>query len=93
LQLLIENAVKHNVIVASRPLRLEITGLEGKKIQIRNNLQRKTTRVVSNQIGLNNIMAKYQLLTPIKPVISDDDGYFTVVLPLLEVTKNERTHC
>jgi|JI7StandDraft_1071085.scaffolds.fasta_scaffold33588_1 two-component system LytT family sensor kinase len=93
LQLLIENAVKHNVIVASRPLRLEITGLDGKMIQVRNNLQRKTTRVVSNQIGLNNIMAKYQLLTPIKPVISDDDGYFTVVLPLLEVTKNERTHC
>ena len=92
LQLLVENAVKHNVIVASRPLRLEITGLEDNKIQVRNNLQRKNTRTLSNQVGLNNIIAKYRLLTPVKPVITDNDGFFTVVLPLLETTEHERTH-
>ncbi|MFN8345348.1 MAG: histidine kinase [Spirosomataceae bacterium] len=92
LQLLVENAVKHNVIVASRPLRLEISGLEANKIQVRNNLQRKNTRTVSNQVGLNNIMAKYRLLTPVKPVITDNDGFFTVILPLLETTEHERTH-
>lgn len=90
LQILVENAVKHNIIVASRPLHLEITGLDGHFLQVRNNLQRKNTRVASNQIGLSNIMAKYQLLTQSKPVITDHDGFFTVVLPLIVATKHER---
>ncbi len=93
LQILIENAVKHNVIVASRPLRLEITGLENNRLQVRNNLQVKNTRVISTQIGLSNIMARYHLLTQTKPVITDHDGYFTVVLPLIVTDKHERINC
>lgn len=93
LQILVENAVKHNVIVASRPLRLEITGLKNNQLQVRNNIQTKNTRVVSTQIGLSNIMAKYRLLTQTKPVITDDDGYFTVLLPLIVAQKHERINC
>ncbi|MFD2571283.1 hypothetical protein ACFSUS_11610 [Spirosoma soli] len=43
----------------------------------------KTIRVASNQIGLTDVIAKYRLLAQSEPVISDDNGYFTVVLPLL----------
>jgi two-component system, LytTR family, sensor kinase len=90
LQILIENAVKHNVIVASRPLRLEINWLNGQFLQVRNNLQLKNTRVISNRIGLSNIMAKYHILTQTKPVITDHDGYFTVLLPLIITPDHER---
>jgi hypothetical protein len=82
LQMLVENAVKHNVIQANKPLKLELKIVEGQLI-VRNNLQRKTIRVASNQVGLTNIAAKYRLLAQTEPIISDDDGYFTVVLPLL----------
>lgn len=44
LQLLVENAVKHNVILASKPLHIEIETLEQGQLRIRNNLQKKTKR-------------------------------------------------
>ncbi|QJW90309.1 histidine kinase [Spirosoma taeanense] len=83
LQMLLENAVKHNVILAGRPLHISITTTDDGWLQVRNNLQRKTGRVASNQIGLTNIAAKYRLLAQADPIVSDDNGYFTVVLPLL----------
>ncbi len=88
LQMLVENAVKHNVIQANKPLTLELKVLESSdtpmgQLVVRNNLQRKTIRLASNQIGLTNIAAKYRLLAQTEPTISDDGGYFTVVLPLL----------
>ncbi|GAB3553335.1 sensor histidine kinase [Spirosoma fluminis] len=82
LQMLVENAVKHNIIQANKPLLLELTISEGQLV-VRNNLQRKTLRVVSNQVGLTNIAAKYRLLAQTEPIVSDSNGYFTVVLPLL----------
>ncbi|GAB3996143.1 histidine kinase [Spirosoma daeguense] len=92
LQMLVENAVKHNVISASRPLLLEIRVVlnhesgtyQHCQLMVRNNLQRKTgTGVLSNHVGLSNIAAKYQLLAKTEPSVRDDDGYFTVILPLL----------
>ncbi|CCH52105.1 Sensor protein lytS [Fibrisoma limi BUZ 3] len=83
LQMLIENAVKHNVIHVGRPLIIDIVVNESGYLQVRNNLQRKSVRVASNQVGLANISAKYRLLTQTEPTVSDDGGYFTVVLPLL----------
>ena len=88
LQMLVENAVKHNVIHADKPLAIEIKSAPGGQLMVRNNLQRKTTRVLSNQVGLSNIRAKYRLLTgqrttPTDIVIDETGGYFTILLPLL----------
>ena len=88
LQMLVENAVKHNVIHADKPLTIEIKSAPGGQLLVRNNLQRKTTRVLSNQVGLSNIRAKYRLLTgqrttPTDIVIDETGGYFTILLPLL----------
>ncbi|GAB3701788.1 hypothetical protein GCM10027592_30420 [Spirosoma flavus] len=92
LQMLVENAVKHNVISASKPLTLEIWAIPDAyspaqhpgQLIVRNNLQRKNgTGVLSNHVGLSNIAAKYQLLAKTEPSVRDDDGYFTVILPLL----------
>ena len=83
LQLLVENAVKHNVVLANRPLLIEIGTTENRQLRVRNNLQRKNGRSSSNGVGLANISAKYRMLTQTDIIIRDDDGYFTVLLPLL----------
>lgn len=83
LQLLVENAVKHNIVMASRPLLIEISTTDTGQLQVRNNIQRKTRHIAGNGVGLANIAAKYRMLVQTDISVRDDDGYFTVVLPLL----------
>ncbi|MBF9219830.1 sensor histidine kinase [Hymenobacter ruricola] len=86
LQLLVENAVKHNVILPARPLRIEIATTPQGRLWVRNNLQQKATRpgrFESTHIGLANIRARYQLLAQPEPLVEADAEYFTVTLPLL----------
>lgn len=82
LQLLVENAVKHNVILPSRPLVIEIL-TQGPWLVVQNNLQRKTTAVPSNKVGLANIATKYRLLEKRDITIYEGNGRFVVSLPLL----------
>ncbi|GAB4018901.1 sensor histidine kinase [Spirosoma koreense] len=85
LQMLVENAVKHNVIHAGKPLLIEIGTTDGEQLQVRNNRQRRTGgRIASNQVGLSNIAAKYRLLAQTDPIVLSDDEHFTVILPLLK---------
>ncbi|MDB5242142.1 MAG: hypothetical protein JWP57_2767 [Spirosoma sp.] len=83
LQLLVENAVKHNVILANQPLIIEIDTTETGQLRVRNNLQRKNGRVLSNGVGLSNIADKYRMLAQTDIIIQDGDGHFTVLVPLL----------
>lgn len=83
LQLLIENAVKHNVVLPDRPLFIEISTTADGQLQVRNNIQRRNGRIVSNGVGLANIAAKYRMLNQSDIVVQDEDEYFTVLLPLL----------
>ncbi|MBO0952578.1 sensor histidine kinase [Fibrella forsythiae] len=82
LQLLVENAVKHNVILSDSPLRVVIF-TEGLQLVIQNNLQRKNSAVHSTKIGLNSIAMKYRLLGSFAISICEEAGYFVVKLPLL----------
>ena len=82
LQMLVENAVKHNVIAEESPLRIEIATDENDILVIRNNIQKKTTKVFSNGIGLKNIIAKYQLLSQAHVEVIADGSHFIVQLPL-----------
>ena len=83
LQLLFENAVKHNIVSASRPLHIKIY-THNKSLYIENNLQKKRLAVPSNKIGLNNIIAKYQLLNQPTVSIFEEETMFQVVLPLID---------
>ncbi|GAB2566911.1 sensor histidine kinase [Spirosoma areae] len=83
LQLLVENAVKHNVVLVDHPLLIEISTTETGQLQVRNNLQRKNGRIASNGVGLANIAAKYRMLAQTDIIIRDEDEHFTVLLPLL----------
>lgn len=87
LQLLVENAVKHNVVIAQKPLKIRIRTTPDNVLIVENSLQRKTLRVESNGVGLSNIAVKYQLLNQQQPVIQEHEGWFQVKLPLLFATQ------
>lgn len=83
LQLLVENAVKHNIISRSNPLIIDIFTTAGNKLVVNNNLQKKLNKVPSNRIGIDNIRSKYDLLDQPGFQVVEDARNFTVVLPLL----------
>jgi len=83
LQLLVENAVKHNVLSRTNPLIIDIFTTAGNKLVVSNNLQRRAVQPFSNKIGLRNIEHKYQLLGQPGFHILEDEKNFCVVLPLI----------
>ncbi len=84
LQLLVENAVKHNVILPEEPLTVRIRTTPARQLVVENTLQRKRLRVESNGVGLSNIAVKYRLLGQAEPLVEEQNGWFRVTLPLLE---------
>lgn len=82
LQVLVENAVKHNEISPLRPLKIEILE-EGENILVRNNIQLKSTKPLSNQVGLSNLRQRYGLLGMEGFEVRQEQGQFEVVLPLI----------
>lgn len=82
LQLLVENAVKHNRMSAKEPLRVQI-GLEGACLVVCNNRQLRPQSEVSTGVGLQNIINRYALLTDQPVWIGENDGSFVVKVPLL----------
>ncbi|MFD1143131.1 sensor histidine kinase [Larkinella insperata] len=84
LQLLVENAVKHNVILAAQPLQIDIQTDDQGHLVIQNNLQRKRTKVLSNGVGLSTILAQYQKLHHATPEVIEAPTTFTVRIPLIE---------
>ena len=85
MQLLLENAVKHNVVSSSKPLILRIFEDNGELI-IENNVNPKEAIGKSTKVGLQNITDRYRLLTKRSVSIINDKVTFKVSLPLL--TKN-----
>jgi sensor histidine kinase YesM len=84
LQMLLENAIKHNVASMADPLRIEI-GIEGNQLTVKNNLQLKSSLSdESTGIGLSNIRKRYELLGQAAVSIEETDKMFIVRLPLLE---------
>jgi two-component system, LytTR family, sensor kinase len=83
LQLLVENAVKHNVLSKNKPLVIDIFTMVGNKLAVNNNLQRRSVKGPSNKIGLDNIKLKYELLSQPGFQVLEDTRNFTVVLPLI----------
>ncbi|GAB3549966.1 sensor histidine kinase [Spirosoma fluminis] len=85
LQILFENAIKHNIISAKRPLVIKLYTREG-NLYVENNLQVKKQSVPSNQIGLQNIMMKYKLLNHSSIDVIHGEDMFLVRIPLISPT-------
>lgn len=84
LQMLVENAVKHNMILKDSPLQILIMTTNSGKLVVTNNLQRKDRMVSSNKIGLTNIVKKYRLMKKEEISVRDDGKEFAVVVPLIQ---------
>lgn len=82
LQLLLENAVKHNMVTSSKPLNIKIYETNGYLV-VENNLQPKQIVKKSTGVGLNNIKQRYQLLTNKKININQQSSTFAVSIPML----------
>ncbi len=82
LQLLLENAVKHNIVNTLNPLRIKIYESGGNLI-VENNLQVKKVLKKGSGVGLVNIQQRYSLLTKRKVNINKTTSTFIVELPML----------
>ena len=82
LQLLVENAIKHNVVSADKPLKIFVHTEDG-NLLVSNNLQKKNQIVESTGIGLNNIRNRYKLLTDKLVAVKETALQFTVSIPLI----------
>ena len=82
LQLLLENAIKHNVISRSRPLEINVI-VEDDYIVVTNKIEKKSTQLPSTKMGLKNIEKRYALISERPVEIVNDGNLFSVSLPLL----------
>lgn len=82
LQLLLENAVKHNMVTTSKPLHIKIYEANGMLI-VENNLQPKQIVKKSSGVGLENIKQRYNLLSNRKVSINQQAKRFAVAIPML----------
>jgi hypothetical protein len=81
LQLLIENAIKHNRLSADEPLAIDVA-LESDAIRIANPIRRKNMLAPGTGTGLANLRERVALLTPGSLDVRSDDSQFEVRLPL-----------
>lgn len=81
LQMLIENAIKHNEHTAARPLVIDVTS-DGKRICV-SNCKQPISTTESTNVGQHNIAERYRLLTHKKVVINDTQGMYCVTIPLI----------
>ncbi|MDP3437495.1 MAG: histidine kinase, partial [Bacteroidales bacterium] len=84
LQLLAENATKHNIVCKEKPLLIEIF-TEQYCIVVRNNINLKINVIDSGGIGLKNIKGQYKLLFKKDIKLNVDENYFCVKIPLIEI--------
>ncbi|MEM6643710.1 MAG: histidine kinase [Bacteroidota bacterium] len=85
LQMLVENAIKHNVVSRAKPLHLEIYVENNKSIVVKNNMQKKEVAEKSTQTGLENIRRRYQLLGRQNVDIISSAANFMVAVPLIDL--------
>src|SRR5690554_4925429 len=83
LQLLLENAVKHNQVTSSKKLYISIYEENGNLV-VSNNIQQKQSLKESTGVGLQNIKDRYALLTDMPVVIHKNREEFSVAIPILK---------
>lgn len=87
LQILVENAVRYNVILPGKPLHIRIYTTPDQRLYVANTLQRKILRVETTAAGLSNLATQYELLGAGRMVIEEQPGWFVVSLPLMSEGK------
>lgn len=83
LQMLVENAIKHNIISQKKPLTITIEVDTNDYLIVSNNLQLKSSTEYSSKLGLSNIKNRLSYITGKPLIISDFGASFTVKVPLI----------
>jgi|GEM_PF-403416 len=84
-QMMVENAVKHNIISIEKPLNILIGQSDESEIFVENNLQLRENVSGSNHIGLKNLTERYKFLTGKEMVITKNENFFRVTIPLINL--------
>ena len=82
LQVLIENAIKHNEFSEDNPLHINIS-MNGQHIRVTNNAKPKPYSINSTGIGLKNLSSRYRIISKKNIEIEKGRDCFTVKLPLI----------
>lgn len=90
LQLLLENAIKHNVISKAKPLEVHIH-IKDNYVVVDNRIQVKSTQLPSTKVGLKNIEKRYTLITDKSVEIVNNGDRFSVSLPLLKTSEQKHS--
>jgi two-component system, LytTR family, sensor kinase len=83
LQILMENAIKHNIVSAEKPLQINVFAENGSLV-VNNNLQMKNQINESTGIGLDNIRNRYKLISEKPVTVTESETNFTVSIPLID---------
>ncbi|MFO7621830.1 MAG: PAS domain S-box protein [Bacteroidales bacterium] len=89
IQLLIENAIKHNTFSKVKPLKIELYVDLQQRLNIVNNLNTRETKFASTGVGLENIRRRYALVSDQSPEFIKTKDQFIARLPLLKSEKSE----
>ncbi len=84
LQLLLENAIKHNAVSKETVLIIDLFMQNESYLVMRNNLNPKLKPQPGTGMGLQNIITRYNILSTAQVTVSNDKKYFTVLLPALK---------
>ncbi|SNY94663.1 Histidine kinase [Flagellimonas pacifica] len=89
LQMLIENAMKHNLYSKERPLQISISSIGADALAVKNNLRKRKRKQDTTKLGLENIKKRYSYYTNKQVLVREENDYFEVIIPLLDkdVTK------
>ena len=83
MQLLFENAIKHNIMSKSEPLTIDVFIDSDNYLNIVNNLQERPSQLISTGVGLKNIQNRYLLLNNTEPVFEKTETHFIAKVPLV----------
>lgn len=90
LQVLLENAIKHNIINELKPLKIEIYS-ENSFLIIKNNIQPKISGT-STGLGLKNLVKRYALISKMEPSFQVVNNNYVAKIPLIQIDSDERTN-
>ncbi len=88
LQVVLENAIKHNIINETKPLKIEVFS-QGTVLVVRNNIQPKISMSTSTGLGLKNLTKRYALISLEEPDFTIGTNHYLAKLPLIHIEKDE----
>ena len=83
-QMLVENALKHNYYSKEKPLEIQISTIGNDALVVRNNLRKRKLKEETTQLGLKNIKKRYSYYTNKQVLVREEVDFFEVIIPLLD---------